>query len=82
MTGEMLTVNAVGLAFTNVNEIQEFVHMVKDFKGDIDMVQGRTIVDAKSILGICSLNMQSQLELQVQSGDFEALRTKIQKFIK
>lgn len=80
--GEMLTVNAVNLEFTSVNEIQEFVNLVKDFKGDIDMVQGRITVDAKSILGVCSLNMQDKMELQVQRGDFDRLRERIQKFIR
>lgn len=82
MPGETLTLNAVRVGFTNVNEIQEFVQTIKDYKGDLDLVQGRMVVDAKSILGICSLKMQDEMELQVHSGDFGRLREKIYKFIR
>lgn len=82
MPGEILTANEVSVGFSNVNEIQEFVQMIKDYKGDLDLVQGRMVVDAKSILGICSLNMQEQMELQVHSGNFDKLREKIKKFIR
>lgn len=82
MLGVSLAANEVSVGFDNVNEIQEFVQMIKDYKGDLDLVQGRVVVDAKSILGICSLNMQEKMELQVHSGNFEKLREKIKKFIK
>lgn len=82
MAGEILTANAVRVGFATVNEIQEFVQLIKEYKGDLDMAQGRMTVDAKSILGICSLNMHDEMELQVHSGEFEKLKTKIHKFIK
>ena len=52
------------------------------YRGDLDLVQGRMVVDAKSILGICSLNMQEEMELQAYNGDFDGLRVKISKFIR
>lgn len=82
MLGEVLTANAVSVVFETVGDIQEFVQIVKEFVGDIDMVQGRMTVDAKSILGICSLNMQENMYLHVHSGDFGQLKSKIQRFIK
>lgn len=82
MLGEVLTANEVCVGFDNVNEIQEFVQLIKDYRGDLDLVQGRLVVDAKSILGVCSLNMQEKMDLQVHSGNFEQLREKIRKFIK
>ena len=82
MAGEILTANAVRVGFATVNEIQEFVQLIKEYKGDLDMAQGRMTVDAKSILGICSLNMHDEMELQVHSGEFEKLKTKIRKSIK
>ncbi|MBU3874563.1 HPr family phosphocarrier protein [Faecalicatena sp. AGMB00832] len=82
MPGLTLTANAVRIGFSNVNEIQEFVQTIKDYRGDLDLVQGRMVVDAKSILGICSLNMQEEMELQAYNGDFDELRVKIEKFIR
>lgn len=82
MPGLTLTANAVRVGFSNVNEIQDFVQTIKDYRGDLDLVQGRMIVDAKSNLGICSLNMQEEMELQVHSGDFDTLRDKIRAYIR
>lgn len=77
-----MEVNDTYVEFKTVNEIQEFVAALKDFPGDVDLNQGRMIVDAKSILGICSLNMQDKMKLQVHSGSFEELKEKIGKFFK
>lgn len=82
IAGEVITENALSVNFVTVEDIQEFVHLVKDFQGDIDMKQGRMAVDGKSILGICSLNMQEKMELVVQSGDFEEIKEIISKFTK
>ena len=53
-----------------------------EYSGDTDVVQGRKSVDAKSILGVCSLDMQEHMELRVHNGNFEQLKSKISKFIK
>lgn len=82
MSGEVLTADTVGVQFEAVCDIQEFIQIVKEFEGDMDMVQGRMTVDAKSILGICSLNMNERMFLHVHSGDFEQLMSEIQKFTK
>lgn len=82
MPGEVLTADTVSVQFEAVCDIQEFIQIVKEFEGDMDMVQGRMTVDAKSILGICSLNMNESMFLHVHSGDFEQLLSEIHKFTK
>lgn len=77
-----LVQNAVSLKFLTVDEIQEFVWLVMGYNGDTDVIQGRKSVDAKSILGVCSLDMQERMELRVHSGNFEQLKSKINKFIR
>ncbi|CUX16554.1 HPr family phosphocarrier protein [Clostridium sp. C105KSO13] len=82
MMGGTSAANAVSLRFLTLDEIQEFVWMVMNYKGDTDLVQGKKTVDAKSILGIYSLNIQEQMELLVHNGDFEQLKDQIGKFIR
>lgn len=82
MMGGTSAANAVSLRFLTLDEIQEFVWMVMNYKGDTDLVQGKKTVDAKSILGIYSLNIQEQMELLVHNGDFEQLKGQIGKFIR
>ena len=60
--------------FRNIDEIQEFAKAVNQFDGDVDLKQGRITIDAKSLLGICSMNIEEEMELQVFNGDAEELK--------
>ena len=48
---------------------------------DVDLKQGRITIDAKSLLGICSMNIEEEMELQVFNGDAEELKELIKKFL-
>ena len=67
--------------FRNIDEIQEFAKAVNQFDGDVDLKQGRITIDAKSLLGICSMNIEEEMELQVFNGDAEELKEFIKKFL-
>ena len=60
---------------------QEFAKAVNQFDGDVDLKQGRITIDAKSLLGICSMNIEEEMELQVFNGDAEELKELIKKFL-
>jgi phosphotransferase system HPr-like phosphotransfer protein len=51
------------------------------FNYDIDLVSGRYAVDAKSIMGIFSLDLSKPIKLQAHTEDPEALVKAISKFI-
>ena len=54
------------------------------FEQDIDIVTGRYIIDAKSILGIFSLNLWSPVTIVLHSDDQEVIKsfiTEIKDFI-
>ena len=40
-----------------INDVKEFVNIVMRYDFDIDLVSGRYAVDAKSIMGIFSLDL-------------------------
>ena len=65
--------------FRNIDEIQEFAKAVNQFDGDVDLKQGRITIDAKSLLGICSMNIEEEMELQVFNGDAEELKELIKE---
>ncbi len=54
---------------------------MNQFDGDVDLKQGRITIDAKSLLGICSMNIEEEMELQVFNGDAEELKELIKKFL-
>ena len=56
-----VSLGAVGL-------VKDFVSAIAPFPLDLDLVSGRFVVDAKSIMGIFSLDLTQPLELRVH-GD-------------
>ena len=46
-----------------INDVKEFVNIVMKYDFDIDLVSGRYAVDAKSIMGIFSLDLSRPMDL-------------------
>ena len=56
----------------NLNEIKKvnwFVQEVTSFESDIDLVSGRYVIDAKSIMGIFSLDLSKPIEVVIDSDN-------------
>ena len=51
------------------------------FNYDIDLVSGRYAIDAKSIMGIFSLDLSKPIKLQAHTDDPEKLVESIGKYI-
>ncbi len=64
----------------SVDDVRNFVSAVTLLDGDFDIVSGRYMVDAKSIMGILSLDFSQPLELRI-SACTEETEAKLQKFI-
>ena len=68
------------ITFKHPEEIREFVNTVSKYDFDMDMRKGRVVVDAKSLLGIMHLCLNSVMELKMHSDDCEELQRKIAKY--
>lgn len=64
----------------SINEVKEFVRIVNDFSYDVDLISGRYIVDAKSIMGIFSLDLARPIALEIHSDTAEDLVTRLEPF--
>lgn len=64
-----------------INDVKEFVNTVMKFDFDIDLVSGRYAIDAKSIMGIFSLDLSKPITLNAHTDDASVLRKEIDKFI-
>ena len=71
---------AVTISLTQVNQVQEFVNLVNQFPFDVDMVSGRYTVDAKSMLGVYSLDLSKPLQILIYSDDCHELKEKLKVF--
>lgn len=65
MKNIMITLNSIDAVKVFVNEINLLPY-------DADLVSGRYTVDAKSIMGIFSLNLSQPIELIIHSDNSEA----------
>ncbi len=67
-----------------VEEAKRFVRICAGADFPVELAYGTYVVDAKSILGIFSLDLSKQLEVRVHCGDeavFEAFSEKIRDFL-
>lgn len=72
--------NEMMITLSNIQDIREFVNCVILTDYDVDLVQGRYTVDAKSIMGIFSLDLLSPIKLVAHSENVEELYQSISKF--
>ncbi len=71
---------SIPLKLTQAEEVKAFVNTVNRYPYEMDLRAGRHVVDAKSILGIFSLDLSKPITLDVYSDDCEDLVADIQQF--
>lgn len=74
----MKTVNVM---LGTINDVKEFVNIVTKYDFDVDLVSGRYAVDAKSIMGIFSLDLSKPIRVDIHSEDSGVFIAAIKKFI-
>lgn len=73
---------SVNILLDSIEKIKEFTNIVSGFDGDIDLVSGRYVVDAKSIMGIFSLDLTKNIRMDIHNDNiFDEAKDKIKKFI-
>ena len=72
---------AVTISLTQVNQVQKFVNVVSKVPYDVDMVSGRYTINAKSLLGIYSLDLNRPLRVVMYSDDCEELKKELAEFM-
>ncbi|MBQ7374609.1 MAG: HPr family phosphocarrier protein [Clostridia bacterium] len=68
------------IMLSNVQDIRNFVNEVILVDYDVDLVQGRYTIDAKSIMGIFSLNLRSPITLVAHTDNADEFFARIEKF--
>lgn len=59
----------VTISLNTIDKVKSFVNTIALFDCDFDLVSGRYIVDAKSIMGIFSLKLSENVNLNIHSDD-------------
>ncbi len=65
----------------SIADVKEFVNLVNRVPYDIDLVSQRYVVDAKSIMGIFSLDLSKPITVKVHSDECEDLAKELEKYM-
>ena len=57
----------VQISLNSIDKVKAFVNEITKFDNDFDLVSGRYVIDAKSIMGIFSLDLSKPIELNIHS---------------
>ena len=71
---------SIAIKLSLAENVKSFVNIVNRYPYDVDLRAGRHVVDAKSILGIFSLDLSKPITLDVYSDDCDDLVADIQPF--
>ena len=71
----------VKISINTINDVKNFVSIVSRCDYDVDIVSGRYAIDAKSIMGIFSLDLSKELTLNIHSDDCADFLDQIKEYI-
>lgn len=70
------------IMLSSIEDVKKFVNLVNMYEFDVDLVSGRYVVDAKSIMGIFSLDLSNKIKVEIQSDDCDKFLGELKDFIK
>ena len=59
----------VKISLNSIDKVKAFVNEVTKYDAEFDLVSGRYVIDAKSIMGIFSLDLSKAIELNIHDDD-------------
>ncbi|EEP29130.1 MULTISPECIES: HPr family phosphocarrier protein [Shuttleworthella] len=61
--------NTLMISLNSIDKVKSFVNTIGKFDSDFDLISGRYVIDAKSIMGIFSLDLSKPIELSIHAED-------------
>ena len=59
----------VQISLNSIDKVKSFVNDISKFNNDFDLVSGRYVIDAKSIMGIFSLDLSKPIDLSIHAEE-------------
>lgn len=69
------------LLLSSINDVKDFVNIVSKYDFDVDLTSGRYIVDAKSIMGIFSLDLSKPIKVEVHDDNADEFLNEVERFM-
>ena len=62
----------VQISLNSIDKVKSFVNAITQFEFDFDLISGRYVIDAKSIMGIFSVDLSKAVDLRIHAEGAEA----------
>ena len=73
---------SIYITLNSIEKVKQFVNTINTYASVFDLSSGRYIIDAKSIMGIFSLDLSAPLRLDIYNDDYEeAVKNALKEFI-
>ena len=59
----------VVISLNSIDKVKSFVNTISQYDFDFDLISGRYVIDAKSIMGIFSLDISKPIDLNIHNAD-------------
>ena len=69
------------IKLTSIQDVREFMEIVTRCDFEIDLCSGRYVVDAKSIMGIFSLDLMNNISLTAHTDNADVIKADLADFI-
>jgi len=69
LSKEVVYMKTVKISLNSIDKVKAFVNDITKFDYDFDLVSGRYVIDAKSIMGIFSLDLSKPIDLNIHAED-------------
>lgn len=73
--------NTFNIKLSTIEDIRKFVDIVTRLDYDVDLSSGRYVVDAKSIMGIFSLDLMNPIQLTAHTDNADALKEALASYV-
>ena len=71
----------VNICLDSIDKVKSFVNEITKFDSDFDLISGRYVIDAKSIMGIFSLDLSKPIELNIHNENADEILAALAPYI-
>ncbi len=64
-----------------IDDVKKFVNTVGKYDFDVDLISGRYAIDAKSIMGIFSIDLSKELVMKAHTDNAELIKADLASYI-
>ncbi len=73
---------SIYITLNSIEKVKQFVNTINTYNSEFDLSSGRYIIDAKSIMGIFSLDLSSPLRLDIYNDEcVDSIKDALKEFV-